>query len=70
MAKKLLHPVDTGMKEQFVVWIGDLVCSSEESFPRLGQLIVDYDPPIKKLADEFIPHAKVQHSFNTLFIIL
>jgi NCK-associated protein 1 len=30
----------------------------EESFPRLGQLVVDYDPPIKKLADEFIPHAK------------
>ena len=32
----------------------------EESFPRLGQMIVDYDPPIKKLADEFIPHSKVR----------
>ena len=26
---------------------------------RLGQLIVDYDPPLKKLAEEFVPHARV-----------
>ena len=32
---------------------------SEEMFPRLGQMIVDYDPPVKKLSEEFIPHAKV-----------
>jgi NCK-associated protein 1 len=31
---------------------------TEESFPRLGQMIVDYDPPFKKLAEEFIPHSK------------
>jgi len=31
---------------------------SEESFPRLGQMIMDYDPPVKKLAEEFIPHSK------------
>jgi NCK-associated protein 1 len=36
----------------------DFICS-EESFPRLGQMIVDYDPPVKKLAEEFIPHSKV-----------
>jgi NCK-associated protein 1 len=31
---------------------------NEESFPRLGQMIVDYDPPVKKLSEEFIPHSK------------
>lgn len=31
---------------------------AEESFPRLGQMIVDYDSPMKKLSEEFIPHTK------------
>ncbi|KAH9366078.1 hypothetical protein HPB48_011205 [Haemaphysalis longicornis] len=31
---------------------------SDNSFPSLGQLIVEYDPPLKKLADEFVPHSK------------
>uniref|UniRef100_A0A1B6E8D2 Membrane-associated protein Hem n=1 Tax=Clastoptera arizonana TaxID=38151 RepID=A0A1B6E8D2_9HEMI len=29
------------------------------SFPRLGQMIMDYDPPLKKLSEEFVPHAKL-----------
>lgn len=38
---------------------------SDNSFPRLGQLIVEYDPPLKKLADEFVPHSKVRgHLLN------
>lgn len=32
--------------------------SCDPSFPRLGQLIVDYEPPLKKLAEEFVPHTK------------
>ncbi|KAK7790225.1 hypothetical protein R5R35_014534 [Gryllus longicercus] len=32
---------------------------SDTSFPRLGQMIIDYDPPIKKLAEEFVPHQKL-----------
>ena len=32
---------------------------SEDSFHRLGQMIVEYENPIKKLSEEFIPHAKV-----------
>lgn len=32
---------------------------SDTSFPRLGQLIMDYDPPMKKLSEEFIPHSKL-----------
>jgi NCK-associated protein 1 len=35
------------------------VCNSDQSFPRLGQMIMDYDPPIKKLSEEFVPHAKL-----------
>ena len=27
-------------------------------YPRLGQMIIDYDPPIRKLSEEFVPHAK------------
>lgn len=32
---------------------------SDHSFPRLGQMIVDYDVPLKKLSEEFIPHQKL-----------
>ncbi|XP_058791431.1 membrane-associated protein Hem isoform X2 [Phymastichus coffea] len=32
---------------------------SDPSFPRLGQMIVEYDAPLRKLAEEFVPHAKV-----------
>lgn len=28
-------------------------------FPRLGQMIVDYDNPIRKMTEEFIPLSKV-----------
>ncbi|XP_013407784.1 nck-associated protein 1-like, partial [Lingula anatina] len=31
----------------------------DPSFPRLGQMILDYDPPLKKLSEEFVPHAKM-----------
>ncbi|XP_064603762.1 membrane-associated protein Hem-like isoform X2 [Liolophura sinensis] len=33
--------------------------TSDPSFPRLGQMILDYDPPMKKLAEEFIPHSRL-----------
>jgi NCK-associated protein 1 len=29
------------------------------SFPRLGQMIMDYDPPLRKLSEEFVPHSKL-----------
>lgn len=35
---------------------------SDLSFPRLGQMIMDYDPPLKKLSEEFVPHAKLLYS--------
>ncbi|KRY35987.1 Nck-associated protein 1 [Trichinella spiralis] len=28
-------------------------------FPRLGQMIVDYEQPLRKLSEEFVPHSKV-----------
>lgn len=34
----------------------------DESFPRLGQMIIDYDMPVKKLSEEFLPHAKLLHT--------
>lgn len=33
--------------------------SGEPAFPRLGQMIIDYDPPMKKLAEEFVPHSRI-----------
>ncbi|KAK9511245.1 hypothetical protein O3M35_005839 [Rhynocoris fuscipes] len=35
---------------------------SDQSFPRLGQMIMEYDPPLKKLSEEFVPHAKLLFS--------
>ncbi|XP_064476565.1 membrane-associated protein Hem-like isoform X2 [Ornithodoros turicata] len=32
---------------------------SDNSFPRLGHMIIEYDPPLKKLSDEFVPHSKM-----------
>lgn len=32
---------------------------SDVSFPRLGIMITDFDPPLKKLAEEFVPHSKL-----------
>ena len=32
----------------------------DPSFPRLGQMIVDYEVPMKKLAEDFVPHSKVK----------
>ena len=40
---------------------------SDAAFPRLGQMILDYDPPLKKLADDFSPHARVRTTNITEF---
>uniref|UniRef100_A0A4W4HN95 NCK associated protein 1 like n=1 Tax=Electrophorus electricus TaxID=8005 RepID=A0A4W4HN95_ELEEL len=33
--------------------------SSDPSYPRLGQMILEYEHPLKKLTEEFGPHTKV-----------
>ncbi len=32
---------------------------ADASFPRLGQMIIDYENPMKKLIEDFVPHSKV-----------
>ncbi|XP_017123049.1 LOW QUALITY PROTEIN: membrane-associated protein Hem [Drosophila gunungcola] len=32
---------------------------ADTGFPRLGQMILDYEVPLKKLAEEFIPHQRL-----------
>ncbi|GIY87428.1 hypothetical protein CEXT_324712 [Caerostris extrusa] len=32
---------------------------NDPTFPRMGQLILDFDNPLKKLSEEFIPHSKL-----------
>lgn len=32
---------------------------ADPAFPRLGQMIIDYENPMKKLSEEFIPHSKL-----------
>lgn len=43
----------------------------DTSFPRLGELINDYEQPMKKLAEEFVPHSTLLQmslvSFLTIF---
>ena len=41
--------------------VGDCVlrCHSDREYPRLGQMIVDYENPLKKMMEEFVPHGKV-----------
>ncbi len=31
----------------------------DPGFPRLGQMIVDYEAPMKKLSEDFVPHSKL-----------
>ncbi|XP_070532704.1 nck-associated protein 1-like [Ptychodera flava] len=33
--------------------------SSDPHFPRLGQMIIDYEHPLKKLCEEFVPHSNL-----------
>ncbi|KAL4225584.1 Nck-associated protein 1 [Mactra antiquata] len=33
--------------------------SGDPSFPRLGQMIIDYENPMKKMSEEFVPHSRV-----------
>lgn len=35
------------------------MCCSDREYPRLGQMIVDYENPLKKMMEEFVPHGKV-----------
>lgn len=39
------------------------VCVSDREYPRLGQMIVDYENPLKKMMEEFVPHGKVRELF-------
>lgn len=32
--------------------------AGDPAFPRLGQLIVEYESPLKKLSEEFVPHSR------------
>ncbi|XP_032879702.1 nck-associated protein 1 isoform X2 [Amblyraja radiata] len=32
--------------------------ASDREYPRLGQMIVDYENPLKKMMEEFVPHSK------------
>lgn len=31
----------------------------DQVYPRLGQMFLDYDPPMKKLSEEFVPHSRL-----------
>lgn len=45
-----------------LVWghdLCDVFVFSDREYPRLGQMIVDYENPLKKMMEEFVPHGKV-----------
>ncbi|RUS84127.1 hypothetical protein EGW08_008101 [Elysia chlorotica] len=31
---------------------------SDQNYHRLGQMVLEYDPPMKKLSEEFVPHSR------------
>ncbi|XP_060594108.1 membrane-associated protein Hem-like isoform X2 [Ruditapes philippinarum] len=33
--------------------------SGDPSFPRLGQMVIEYEVPMKKMSEEFVPHSRV-----------
>lgn len=41
----------------------DMFLLSDREYPRLGQMIVDYENPLKKMMEEFVPHSKVRADF-------
>nr|CAH7728492.1 unnamed protein product [Callosobruchus chinensis] len=44
--------------------------SPDQSFPRLGSMIMDYDIPFKKLSEEFVPHSRLlAQALNSLIPI-
>ena len=43
-----------------VTWFLLSVCFSDREYPRLGQMIVDYENTFKKMMEEFVPHGKVR----------
>lgn len=43
-------------------YCNDSQCS-DPSYPRLGQMLLEYDQPWKKLTEEFGPHTKVKSAF-------
>ncbi|CAB1328082.1 unnamed protein product [Coregonus sp. 'balchen'] len=40
--------------------------ASDREYPRLGQMIVDYENPLKKMMEEFVPHGKMVYPRRNL----
>lgn len=41
---------------------------SETSFFRLGQMIIDFENPMKKLSEDFVPHSKLLYDALTSLV--
>lgn len=45
---------------------------SEDSYPRLGSMIIDYENPLKRIAEQFVPHQQrvstALHSVHELYV--
>uniref|UniRef100_A0A671VLK8 Nck-associated protein 1 n=1 Tax=Sparus aurata TaxID=8175 RepID=A0A671VLK8_SPAAU len=41
--------------------------ASDREYPRLGQMIVDYENPLKKMMEEFVPHGKVRELLQMVY---
>lgn len=41
---------------------------SDPSFPRLSQMVLEYDHPLKKLTEEFGPHTKASSRESRKFL--
>jgi len=59
VSMKLIFDIFTVHFLSFLLGTLKIFVFSDLSFPRLGQMIVDYEQPVRRLADEFVPHTKL-----------
>lgn len=57
-----MHGLISQVTSVLIIDVSDpvFVCCSDREYPRLGQMIVDYENPLKKMMEEFVPHGKVE----------
>ncbi|XP_006818857.1 nck-associated protein 1 [Saccoglossus kowalevskii] len=58
-AQELLTTMDACGVHFDIVSITVSVCVHDTNFPRLGQMIIEYEHPFKKLCEEFVPHSNL-----------
>ena len=71
---KIAHEVVNGQwwaQNDFILLLNKLehkIKTGKPNFPRPGQMITEYNSPMKKLCEDFVPHSKVLASIHLVVI--